>query len=692
MRDAMPSDPGAGTFCAGPEDPAGRMTDGGSGAARGKRRGIVRLSIAVGLAGLGIAAIASARGAGGGKLPLTISPDDIFAPGTQPRTVEPPEAWMVSDPVLSAGSCYTCHGGLDDPTTTEKPLRWRGSMHAHSMRDPIFQAAFVIANQDAPGIGEFCIRCHSPRGWLEGRASEPTGSPDGSTLLESDIDEGVNCNVCHRVVNPVYQPGSSPADDELILNAHAMMGGPGVPMWPGNANYVIDPMDVRRGPFDDPAAPHLWLHSPLHTTGHMCGTCHDVSNPLFTRQGGATPAPEDTYVLNGMGAHPTQNKYDMFPEQRTYSEWLMSEFANGGVDMGGLFNVDPNDPNGPETTVVSSCQDCHMPNRYGHGCAEFFEPPLRNNVPYHGFVGANVFAVDLLTHLYGPSGAGTFDSLTMDALTRARTDTIEMLQKATDTYLTQFAGELSVRTVNNCGHKLMTGMPEGKRIWLNVQFFDINGNLVREYGAYDPMSAILDEAGTKVYEALLGLDPVMALLTGLPAGKSFHLALVNTIVKDNRIPPRGFNNAAFESVQAGHVGYRYEDGQYWDITKFCIPAGAVRAEAKLYYQTSTREYIEFLENENITDGRGALLASAWAAVGKSQPQVMDDVVLLLDPFTPADVTGDGEVSFDDVTAVLAFWGNSGNIGLSGGDANCDGVVDFDDITAVLANWGASVGR
>jgi hypothetical protein len=665
----------------------------------GRRSGAIRVGILVAVAGAGIGAIALGGGIraeipverGAPGLPLMLDSTDIFMPGTQPATVAPPEPWMVSDPVLSAENCQTCHAGFDDPTTTIKPFRWAGSMHAHAMRDPIFQAALVIAEQDAPGIGEFCIRCHSPRGWLEGRASLPTGSPDGSMLLASDVNEGVNCNACHRFVNPVYQPGVSPMDDELILNALASGGGPGIPMHPGNANYVVDPMDVRRGPFDDPAAPHLWLHSPFHSTGQLCGTCHDVSNPLMSRVGGPVPAPTDTYVLNGPGPHPTQNKYDQFPEQRTYSEWLNSAFANGGVDMGGLFNVDPNDPEPPPTTVVSSCQDCHMPNRRGFGCEEsIFEPPERRNVPYHGFLGANVFATQLLLHLYGPTGANIFDSYTVDVLNRAVPETIDMLDRATDTDLSQFAGELNVRTTNNCGHKLMTGMPEGKRIWVNVKFFDGSSTLLQEYGAYDPMTADLNETGTKVYEALLGLDPAMALLTGLPAGKSFHLALVNTITKDNRIPPRGFTNAAFQAVQAGHVDYSYADGQYWDDTKYCIPAGATRAEVKLYYQTSSKEYIDFLRDENTTDGRGLLLSNAWAAVGKSTPVVMDDVMINLVPFVDADVTGDGMVTFDDITKVLAFWGNTGNIGQSGGDANCDGVVDFDDITVVLANWGSSV--
>ena len=40
--------------------------------------------------------------------------------------------------------------------------------------------------------------------------------------------------------------------------------------------------------------------------------------------------------------------------------------------------------------------------------------------------------------------------------------------------------------------------------------------------------------------------------------------LNNVVVKDNRIPPRGFTNAAFEAFDGAPVGATYADGQYWD--------------------------------------------------------------------------------------------------------------------------------
>ena len=59
-------------------------------------------------------------------------------------------------------------------------------------------------------------------------------------------------------------------------------------------------------------------------------------------------------------------------------------------------------------------------------------------------------------------------------------------------------------------------------------------------------------------------------------GPSFHLALNNVRVKDNRIPPRGFTNAAFAAFDGEPVGATYADGQYWDDVTYPVGAGGGR--------------------------------------------------------------------------------------------------------------------
>jgi hypothetical protein len=180
-------------------------------------------------------------------------------------------------------------------------------------------------------------------------------------------------------------------------------------------------------------------------------------------------------------------------------------------------------------------------------------------------------------------------------------------------------------------------------MWINVKFFVADGggsDPIVEDGRYDFATATLDTGNTtKVYEVRHVIDENVAALTGLPAGTISHLVLSNRVDLDNRIPPRGFTNAAFEEIGAAPAGHRYDDGQHWDDTEYAIPAGATRAEITLYYQTSSREYVEFLR-DTAPDGSGENAYQRWDARGKSRPVVMDQVALALCEYSPAGVACD----------------------------------------------------
>jgi hypothetical protein len=102
--------------------------------------------------------------------------------------------------------------------------------------------------------------------------------------------------------------------------------------------------------------------------------------------------------------------------------------------------------------------------------------------------------------------------------------------------------------------------------------------------------------------------------------------LNNRIFEDNRIPPRGFNNANYAAFGGAPVGHSYADGQYWDDTLYTLPAGAVRAEVKLYFQSTSKEFIEFLRDENVTNTKGQELYNLWANNGKCPPTTMQEAV------------------------------------------------------------------
>ncbi|NNE07225.1 MAG: Ig-like domain-containing protein, partial [Gemmatimonadetes bacterium] len=97
-----------------------------------------------------------------GIVPTTLRDMDLA--GTQPF-----EGAVLSDPE----DCMTCHGGYDD--AVEPWHNWYGSMMGQAMRDPLFLACLAVAEQDAPSVGDLCIRCHTPGGWQEGRSVDTSG-------------------------------------------------------------------------------------------------------------------------------------------------------------------------------------------------------------------------------------------------------------------------------------------------------------------------------------------------------------------------------------------------------------------------------------------------------------------------------------------------------------------------------------
>jgi hypothetical protein len=186
-------------------------------------------------------------------------------------------------------------------------------------------------------------------------------------------------------------------------------------------------------------------------------------------------------------------------------------------------------------------------------------------------------------------------------------------------------GALSFRLQNQTGHKLISGFPEGRRMFVNIKAYR-RGRLIYEANPYDHAAGTLkgirypygggiptprplrwlreDYVGELVYEMHHS-----STLTG--ETKTFHFALADGRYKDNRIPPKGFrideaDDRLIEPVWQGEVtpGYftaaEYAGG--YDEVSLTIPPGASLVEISLYYQTTSREYIEFLRNEIRGDG------------------------------------------------------------------------------------------
>ena len=576
----------------------------------------------------------------GGIVPTTLR--DFDMPGTQPL-----EAGILNPPA----ACAVCHGNYD--TAVEPYFKWRGSMMSQASRDLLFEANMVIGNQDAPDSGDLCLRCHLPRGWLMGR-SVPT---DGSRMLSSDAI-GVSCDLCHRLVDPIFAP-ENPAEDGAIL---AALSFPATEF--GNAMATIDPTGGRRGPFVDADSGHPVLVSPFHREAALCGTCHDVSNPAFEKDGSGN------YVPNAFDAKAASfSAHTIGPVERTYSEWFYSEYNTPGGVYAPQF--------GGNLDYVATCQDCHMRDVTGQGCNQ--SPPVRSDLPLHDQTGGNTWLPGLLGDLY----PGEVDEAALqDGIGRAR----YMLQNAAELDVAQEDSDLQVTVTNHTGHKLPTGYPEGRRMWLNVKFYDAAMALVSESGAYDSSTGVLThDAEAKIYQTEPGLDAITAPLVGVPEGPSFHFVLNNKIFKDNRIPPRGFTNAAYADFGGSPADYSYADGQYWDDTIYAIPPGATSAEVTLYYQSTSKEFVEFLRDENATNGKGQEIYDLWNDNGKCPPEVMAQLQLPLGNCVDGDA--DGYYAYDAVSCPAGDDCDDADPDVNPGQADvcdngidddCDGLTDTDD--------------
>jgi len=459
-----------------------------------------------------------------------VVPSTIDQPGTQPQEVSNLE---------SPDKCDNCHGGYN--TATEPAFNWRGSMMANAGRDPIFWATLAVAEQDFDGAGDLCIRCHSTAGWLAGR-STPT---DGSGLAAGDSD-GVECDFCHKMTDPGNSDPilkgvmNSPFTANDPLTGEAFYGSGMASIWGGSE---------KLGPYSDADARHQFMKNDFTRSVDFCGSCHDVSNPAIgnlAHNYGAQSAflVSESVVADGSPNEDPKNyaskaafknpPYKYGVVERTFSEYKAGLISKTPVDQyvdlpadlkGGALKAiyEAATDFGTKTanyedgdTRYFSCQSCHMRPVFGQGCNK--NPPFRSDLPLHDMTGGNYWMPAAIKYLdaHGKlrlgGGLTAVQTAALDAgVLRAK----EQLELAAT--LTVDGAANSVKIVNHTGHKLISGYPEGRRMWLKTTWKDPSGKILRVDGDYGEIGATvngaavrsiknLDDPNTKIYEAHYGLD------------------------------------------------------------------------------------------------------------------------------------------------------------------------------------------
>jgi len=614
-------------------------------------------------------------------------PNEIKQPGTQPLEVSNLE---------SPDKCDNCHGGYN--TSVEPAHSWRGSMMANGGRDPIFWATVAIAEQDFDGAGDLCIRCHSTGGWLGGR-STPT---DGSALTAGDSD-GVECDFCHKATNPDNCEFQGVMFDPFIANDTDHPGCASGAGYYGSGMASIWGGSDKLGPYSDAEARHQFMQSNFHRSLDFCGSCHDVSNPAvgdLAHKNGTQPT-ADPVDSDGIPGNPVDGKaaFNNFPYQygiveRTFSEYnageisgtLISEYASLPSDLQGgaleaIYNAAQTAGTGGNyedgTDRFYTCQSCHMRPVTGRGCNKK-GAPFRLDLPLHDMTGGNYWMPEAIKYLDNQGKLRLGGGLTANQIAAMDDGALRAAQQL-DLAASLIVVDDTVRVVNHTGHKLISGYPEGRRMWLNIKWYDASNNLLREDGEYGEITVDiggtptqvksitdLHDPNTKIYEAhygmtqewaqtLMTVNPVhygpivldydretgaqgmtIAELAAAPGTvhETFHFVLNNTVIKDNRIPPFGMNYEEARKRNALPV----PDSQYVDIDNpgtylyydevfLNVPVDAQYATIDLLYQPTSWEYIQFLYLGNkgqnaFLANEGAYMLEAWLNTGMAEPYVM----------------------------------------------------------------------
>ncbi|MFO0631580.1 MAG: multiheme c-type cytochrome [Nannocystaceae bacterium] len=553
----------------------------------------------------------------------------VLVAAAAPAHAAPTQPGELTHPLVTASTCQNCHSFGNIAPHEADPLYapffgWQGTMMANAARDPVFWAGVAIASQDLPGGTSECIRCHSPRAFLEGRG-DATAIGD---LLPEDLAGGVECELCHRTIEDLATP-------------------------PGNAQYQVDDVPVngvvpRHGPWTYEGnvgnPPHEWVQDPYTGSARLCGTCHDVTTPR--------ERVDDAGV--GMGVD--------FNEQRTYSEWLGSAFAQAGDDF-------------------RSCQDCHMPAvDEMPGCFDNANAGLTHATGgrRHDLVGANRFMMELLRGIYGDSGSGEvsdfFYDNAIDALD-AFVATAATLEATAPRSVDLGAGlsGLDVTVTNETGHKLPSGYSEGRVMWLEV---------IARYGDQVVWSSGTWTQGTGM-ETDAQLRTYRAIAEDFDDGATFHLLRNNHWVEDTRIPPRG----SMPSLETDPVGDRYTlqgDGTWphfdqvsyafdgrddiVDATPDVTDDDVLEVDVRLLYLINTPEYVQFLDDENSTNDAGATVRSLIEDAGGAVPLQLATAQLSI-PITGFGSAGGS--SSGGATSAADSSGGGGSSGGSGGSATTE---------------------
>jgi hypothetical protein len=285
--------------------------------------------------------------------PLRTRMEDLHAFVTAPENLpylstwlrlDQPERTVAEGQWTNPADCAECH-----PTVFRD---WASSNHRlMSTSHPYYRfIEDLAAREEGEGFRQWCMGCHNPKAVSAGRASSagPAHTRDaaGAALVaaaargEHPLDEGTDCQFCHRVASLEHAGGNASLTVNLTgRERYPLEASPSAPLrWFGERLIQARPSVHRDSYLRD-----------FYADSRYCGSCHSEFAP-------------------GSGAVISD----------TYAEWAASPFNA------------PGDPARHRT-----CADCHM-----HADASRLDQPVpgqatlggpwKANLRSHRFTGASV--------------------------------------------------------------------------------------------------------------------------------------------------------------------------------------------------------------------------------------------------------------------------------------------------------------
>ncbi len=461
-----------------------------------------------------------------------------------------------------SGNCQSCHQSDGNIMNYEgkdiSPVAlWRSTMMAHSAKDPLWRAVVSEESHSNPDFSDIiestCTRCHAPMGNRQAREDGEESYLLSDLYVSKLALDGVSCAACHQIQNSEFESASSYSGMYQIDNSRKIYGPYQNPLAMPMQNFVNYTPEYRKA----------IAHSEL------CATCHTLFAPYFDNN-------------NQIGG--------TFPEQTPYIEWKISEYPEMG----------------------KSCQECHMPainEGIDIATTPNWDNTLRSPFWKHDFVGGNSYMLGVLKNM---EASGSEMSANSAQFEQTIAQTNSNLNNAADLILSLRNGFLVAEIINLTGHKLPTGIPF-RRMWLQVSIKNQDGQAFFESGTPTEKGRILsNSAETQIHRDTIFSEEEIQIWEATPAdvngNSTFALLRASNFIKDNRIPPKGFDRLSPSYDTCAIYGRALEDNNFGDdgkdIVYYKLPdltGGTYTATVSLLYQSVKPGLVDYLKTVNTNE-------------------------------------------------------------------------------------------